>query len=365
MKVCFEAIDRLVHPRRPTDLLAVAAAALVGFAGNEIVAAYRIRAGRAIGSAALVADGLHARADGITSLAVLLGAGGAAIGWYWADPVVGLAITVAILGILRQVARDIYRRLMDAVDPAMIDQAEQVLLAAPGVLGVGHVRLRWTGHRMRADCEVLVDGGASAIQAHQVAVDAEHALLHAMPALIAAVVHADPVRPGGPDLHADLASHRRAGPARVADPRGRGTDWRPPDRPGCYIWAVTITDLQRRLREFVAERDWQQFQTPKNLVMALTGEVGELNEIFQWLTPEQAAAVMSEPAQATNVADEIADVLAYLLRLADVLEVDVAAALAAKMEKNAIKYPVEAARGIAARYTDLGGPASGGPGPGR
>ena len=129
----------------------------------------------------------------------------------------------------------------------------------------------------------------------------------------------------------------------------------PSARPGCYTWLVTIDDLQRRLREFVAERDWEQFQTPKNLVMALTGEVGELNEIFQWLTPEQAAAVMSDPAQASSVRDEIADVLAYLLRLADVLGVDVAAALTAKIGKNAVKYPVEAARGVADKYPTLGG----------
>ena len=111
---------------------------------------------------------------------------------------------------------------------------------------------------------------------------------------------------------------------------------------------MTISDLQRRLREFVSERDWEQFQTPKNLVMALTGEVGELNEIFQWLTPEQAAAIMTDPRQATDVRDEIADVLAYLLRLADVLEVDVTEALLAKIDKNAAKYPVQAARGVAA-----------------
>ncbi len=227
--VCYEAIDRLVHPRRPTDLPAVAAAALVGFAGNEIVAVYRIRVGRAIGSAALVADGLHARADGITSLAVLLGAGGAALGAYWADPVVGLLITVAILAILRQAARDIYRRLMDAVDPAMIDRAEEILLGAPGVLGVGHVRLRWTGHRLRADCEVLVDPGCSAVQAHQVTVAAEHALLHAMPALVAALVHADPVPAGGPDPHADLASHREQ---RAGGPDGHGPDGHGPDGHG-------------------------------------------------------------------------------------------------------------------------------------
>ena len=171
-------------------------------------ARYRIKAGRRIGSAALVADGLHARTDGFTSLAVLLGVGGVAVGWNWADPVVGLLITVAILAVLRQAAREIYRRLMDAVDPALVDQVEQTLGATPGVLGVGQVRLRWIGHHLRAECEVIVDAGASAVQAHQVAVDAEHGLLHALPRLAAALVHADPQAQEGTDHHAALASHR-------------------------------------------------------------------------------------------------------------------------------------------------------------
>ena len=141
----FEAISRLLHPHAVSHLIAVAVAALIGFAGNELVARYRISTGRKIGSAALVADGLHARTDGFTSLAVLIGAGGVALGWDWADPVVGLLITVAILAVLRQAGREIYRRLMDAVDPALLDQAEQTLRATPGVLGVGQVRLRWVG----------------------------------------------------------------------------------------------------------------------------------------------------------------------------------------------------------------------------
>ncbi len=206
--VAWEALSRLLHPHRTTDLLAVAAAAVVGFAGNELVARYRISTGRRIGSAALVADGLHARTDGFTSLAVLLGAGGVAIGWDWADPAVGLLITVAILGVLRQAAREIYRRLMDAVDPAMVEAAEQVLRATPGVLGTGQVRLRWTGHQLRAECEVIVDPESSAIAAHQVAVAAEHNLLHAMPRLLSALVHADPQPRGGADHHAVLSSHR-------------------------------------------------------------------------------------------------------------------------------------------------------------
>jgi cation diffusion facilitator family transporter len=202
------AVTRLAHPRPVSSLIAVAVAAIIGFAGNELVARYRMRVGRRIGSAALVADGLHARTDGLTSLAVLLGVGGVALGWDWADPVVGLVITVAILAVLRQAARDIWRRLMDAVDPALVDQAEQTLRATPGVLGTGQVRLRWTGHQLRAECEVIVDADATAITAHQAAVAAEHRLLHALPRLTAALVHADPQPRGGTDHHAALAAHR-------------------------------------------------------------------------------------------------------------------------------------------------------------
>jgi cation diffusion facilitator family transporter len=204
----YVAVTRLARPRTVSDLLVVAIAAVIGFTGNELVARYRIRVGRKIGSAALVADGLHARTDGFTSLAVLLGVGGVAVGWGWADPVVGLLITVAILAVLREAAREIYRRLMDAVDPALVDQVEQTLRATPGVLGVGQVRLRWIGHQLRAECEVIVDAAASAVGAHQVAVSAEHGLLHALPRLAAALVHADPHSDGGHDYHAELASHR-------------------------------------------------------------------------------------------------------------------------------------------------------------
>ena len=204
----YEAVSRLAHPQPVTNLPAVAVAAVIGFAGNELVARYRVRVGRKIGSAALVADGLHARTDGFTSLAVLLGVGGVALSWDWADPVVGLLITVAILAVLRQAAREIYRRLMDAVDPALVDQAEQALRAVPGVLDVGQVRLRWIGHHLRAECEIVIDPTATAVQSHQTTVAAEHALLHALPRLSAALVHADPQPSQGTDYHATLAPHR-------------------------------------------------------------------------------------------------------------------------------------------------------------
>jgi cation diffusion facilitator family transporter len=202
------AIDRLLHPAPMSHVGWVAGAAVFGFLGNEAVAQLRIRVGRRIGSAALVADGLHARTDGFTSLAVLVSAGGAALGWQWADPVVGLAITAAILFVLRDAAREVYRRLMDAVDPSTVDAVEATLRQTPGVRDVGTVHLRWIGHKLRAECEIEVDPSLSIVEAHRIAVEAEHRLIHAVPRLTAAFVHADPHAEDGADHHADLSHHR-------------------------------------------------------------------------------------------------------------------------------------------------------------
>ena len=224
------ALDRLLHPRPITHLPVVAAAALVGFVGNEWVARYRVRTGRRIGSAALIADGLHARTDGFTSLAVLLGAGGAALGWRLADPVVGLLITVAILLVLKGSVREVFGRLMDAVDPGLVDSAESALRRTQGVVDIGQLRMRWLGHRLRAEVAIVVDGDLSVRQAHDVAVEAEHALLHAIPRLSAALVHSDPAPGSGParaaDPHAHLAHHRTRAPG-LSVPAGAGSGPRP------------------------------------------------------------------------------------------------------------------------------------------
>src|ERR1700758_57849 len=121
----YQAIMRLTHPEPIGHIAWVALAGLIGFVGNEWVALYRMRVGRRVGSAALVADGLHARTDGLTSLAVVVGAGGVALGFTLADPIIGLLITLAILAVLRTAVRDVFRRLLDGVDPAMVDTAEQ------------------------------------------------------------------------------------------------------------------------------------------------------------------------------------------------------------------------------------------------
>jgi cation diffusion facilitator family transporter len=188
----YEAIQRLIHPHPVSHLWAVAVAALVGFAGNETVARYRIVVGRRIGSAALVADGLHARTDGFTSLAVLAGAAGVALGWNEADPIVGLLITVAILGVLRSAARQVSARLMDAVDPTLVATATAAVAAVGGVLAVDALRIRWIGHTLRAEAEISVDPTLSLASAHDIAHHAEAHLLSDVHRLTAATVHASP-----------------------------------------------------------------------------------------------------------------------------------------------------------------------------
>ncbi|MBQ1038119.1 cation diffusion facilitator family transporter [Micromonospora sp. C81] len=212
LAAAWTAVTRLLHPAEVTHLPWVAAAGLVGFIGNELVARYRIRVGRRIGSAALVADGLHARTDGYTSLAVLAAAGGGALGWHWADPVVGLAIAVAITFVLKDAAREVYRRLMDAVDPAIVDQAEATLRTIDGVRDVAAVRLRWIGHRLHAEADLVVDTHLTLIAAHEIAADAEHQLTHAVPRLMTATVHTDPDSHPGGHHHPDLSHQRRHQP---------------------------------------------------------------------------------------------------------------------------------------------------------
>ncbi|CKT04366.1 cation efflux system protein [Mycobacterium tuberculosis] len=192
----YEAIARLIHPQQIEHVGWVALAGLVGFIGNEWVALYRIRVGHRIGSAALIADGLHARTDGFTSLAVLCSAGGVALGFPLADPIVGLLITAAILAVLRTAARDVFRRLLDGVDPAMVDAAEQALAARPGVQAVRSVRMRWIGHRLHADAELDVGPALDLAQAHRIAHDAEHELTHTVPKLTTALIHAYPAEHG-------------------------------------------------------------------------------------------------------------------------------------------------------------------------
>lgn len=187
-----EALDRLVHPQEPTRLGLVLAAGIVGFLGNEAVAVYRIRTGRRIGSAALVADGLHARTDGFTSLGVVIAALATLVGLERADAVVGLAITVVIGWTLVRAARGVLHRILDGTDEETIAMIEEVAAAVPGVEHVGDARARWTGHRLRAELSIDVDPGISVEEGHGIAERVRSALLTEVARLGDASVHVDP-----------------------------------------------------------------------------------------------------------------------------------------------------------------------------
>ena len=178
----WQSIDRLFHPQPLHNLWWVLAAGVIGFAGNEAVAVYRIRVGRQIGSAALVADGVHARIDGFTSLAVVLGAGGVMLGFPLADPIVGLLISAAIIVLLWGTVKSIGRRLMDGIEPELVDRAESALTGTPGVMAVDNLQLRWVGHRLQGSATVAVADAALSEIAEIIHV-AEHRLEHALPKL--------------------------------------------------------------------------------------------------------------------------------------------------------------------------------------
>jgi cation diffusion facilitator family transporter len=203
----YEAIDRLVHPQRITHLGFVMAAAVVGALGNEVVAQYRIRVGRRLGSAALEADGMHARTDGVTSLLVLIGAIAVALGAPWADSVVGLVIAAAILVVGYQAAKSIGQRLLDAVDPDVVARISATVATVEGVVAVTEVRARWMGHRLLAQVRLSVDGVLPVTKAHEIAEVAHHELLHHVPNLSDAIIHVDPAGAGF-DPHATTAHHR-------------------------------------------------------------------------------------------------------------------------------------------------------------
>jgi len=211
-----EALRRLANPAPVAHPWAVAAAAAIGFAGNEAVAIYRVRAGQSIGSAALVADGRHARADGLASLAVLLGAGGSAAGYPVADPVAGLLVTAYILNIVREAGKDVFLRLLDGADPGVTEQIRRTTAGTPGVADVSSVRVRWAGHRMYAEVDLAVDGDLTVSGGHNIAAEARHRLLHALPELSDATIHVDPADAPGTDPR----GHTPMSPEDVRDPRG-------------------------------------------------------------------------------------------------------------------------------------------------
>jgi len=197
----YESIDRFLNPRAVENLWAVAVAAILGFAGNEIVAIFRIRVGREINSAALVSDGYHARVDGFSSLAVLFSVLGIWLGFPLADPIVGVAITILILRIVWTSGKPVISRLLDGTDPEIKDEIRHAVAHARGVREITEVRVRWLGHRLHAEINLAVGPDETVSEAHAIAIEARSELLRHLPHLSNAIIHVDPENASGEEHH--------------------------------------------------------------------------------------------------------------------------------------------------------------------
>ncbi len=188
----YESIMKLINPQPVTHLWWVAVAAVIGFLGNEIIAQFRIRVGREIGSAALIADGQHSRVDGFTSLAVLIGVIGVAMGLPILDPIIGLLITLTILFIVKDAGLAVFRRLLDAIEPEILDEIEHASLHVAEVVDVHEVRARWLGHRVYTDLHITVNPRLSVEQAHRIVEQVRASLASHVPSFGGAQIHVCP-----------------------------------------------------------------------------------------------------------------------------------------------------------------------------
>lgn len=199
--VGYESFQRLFSPYHVDYLWAVAVASVVGFLGNEAVARFRLKVGKEIGSAALVAEGHHARTDGLTSLGVLVGALGMWLGFPLADPLVGLLISTIVFKLGFETGKSVFTRLLDGVDPEVVEEIKHAANHVEGVQDITEVRVRWIGHRMLAEVNIAVRSDLTVEQGHEMAKEVRHELLHHLQYLSNATIHIDPVSASGEDHH--------------------------------------------------------------------------------------------------------------------------------------------------------------------
>jgi cation diffusion facilitator family transporter len=214
----WESIHRLLDPVPMQHTGWVFAAGIIGVAGNEFAAILRIRTGRRIGSAALVADGYHARTDTFASFAVIVAVIGTWFGLSILDPLIGLLITGLILWILKTTTVQVVRRLMDGVEPDTLARIEQTAREVDEVDHIGTVRARWSGHRLLADLTITLDGTCTLTEAHHISEQVRHRLLHDIPHLEDAWIHVNPNAGHGVDPHDLTAHHRDRGERTTGEP---------------------------------------------------------------------------------------------------------------------------------------------------
>jgi cation diffusion facilitator family transporter len=197
----YESVTRFLDPRPVGHLQAVAVAAIIGCIGNEVVAQFRMKVGKEIGSAALIADGYHARVDGFTSLAVLVGAVGVWSGYPILDPLIGMLITIAILKIVLDSSKLVFTRLLDGVEPEILDKVKDIAENVEGVCEVTDLRVRWIGHRLHAEINASVDPSLSVEEGHEIANAVREKLLENFSYLSGTTIHVDPLTASGECCH--------------------------------------------------------------------------------------------------------------------------------------------------------------------
>ena len=205
----YQALSRLIDPQPVQQLGWLAAAGIVGFLGNEAVAVFRIRVGRQMNSAALIADGYHARTDGLTSLAVVLGAFGVWLGYPFADPIIGLLITVAIFGIVWQSSKAVITRMLDGVEPGLVEEIHHAAEHVPGVEQVVDAKARWLGHDLHAEVTIAVNDNLTVAAANAISTALQGELRAHMPALAVANVrfgNVEKLSRGGSGRHGGAGS---------------------------------------------------------------------------------------------------------------------------------------------------------------
>jgi cation diffusion facilitator family transporter len=197
----YESINRFFHPQKIEYLGAIIAASLIGFLGNEGVAIFRIKVGKEIGSAALIADGYHARTDGLVSLGVLFSVIGVWLGYPLADPIIGLIMTLMIFKIVWESSIVVFTRILDGVEPDLVDKIKIESRHVTGVENITEVRVRWLGHRLHAEVNITVNQMLSVKEGHRIAKKVHHELLHHVPFLSSVIIHVDPTDASGESYH--------------------------------------------------------------------------------------------------------------------------------------------------------------------
>lgn len=197
----YASIERFFNPQQVEHLGAVVLASLIGFIGNEAVAIFRIKVGKEMNSVALIADGYHARTDGLVSLGVLFSVLGVWLGYPLADPIIGLIMTAAIFKIVWESSVVVITRMLDGVDPDLVDKIRDEAMQVIGVEEVNEIRIRWIGHSLHSEVNITVNSRLSVEEGHNIAKQVRHSLLHHLQFLSEAIIHVDPANASGERFH--------------------------------------------------------------------------------------------------------------------------------------------------------------------